>query len=69
MNIDEKDDLVKRMANAYRKRRRQKKVNKLKANDNHWSGLEETETSRKLITFAEWRMECNRRLLEKQYNA
>ena len=33
MNIDEKDDLVKRMANAYRKR--VVKRNKLKANDNH----------------------------------
>jgi hypothetical protein len=33
------DDVVKRMKDAYQKRKRQKKIDKLKSNDNHWKGL------------------------------
>lgn len=33
------DDVIKRMKDAYQKRKRQKKINKLKSNDNHWKGL------------------------------
>jgi hypothetical protein len=33
------DDVIKRMKDAYQKRKRQKKIDKLKSNDNHWKGL------------------------------
>ena len=34
------DDLIKRMGDAYKKNKRQKKIDKLKSNDNHWKGLQ-----------------------------
>jgi len=33
------DDVIKRMKDAYKKRKRQQKIDKLKSNDNHWKGL------------------------------
>ena len=32
-------DTIKRMVDAYNKRRRKEKVEKLMSNDNHWKGL------------------------------
>lgn len=34
------DDLIKRMGNAYKRNKREKKIDKLKSNNNHWKGLE-----------------------------
>ena len=40
-NESKKNDRVaKRMLNAYRKRKRQKKIEKLADDDKHWKGLE-----------------------------
>ena len=33
------DDVIKRMKDAYQKRKRKQKIDKLKSNDNHWKGL------------------------------
>lgn len=33
------DDLIKRMSSAYQKRKREKKIDKLKSNSDHWKGL------------------------------
>lgn len=40
-SIDEKKrlDIVKRMLSAYKKRKREKKIDKLLGNDKHWQGL------------------------------
>ena len=35
-----KNNLIKRMVDAHRKRKRKRKIDKLKALDNHWKGLE-----------------------------
>jgi len=34
------DDLLKRMNNAYKRNKREKKIDKLKNNSSHWKGLE-----------------------------
>jgi hypothetical protein len=33
------DNLIKRMSSAYQKRTREKKIDKLKSNSDHWKGL------------------------------
>jgi hypothetical protein len=33
------DNLIKRMSSAYQKRKREKKIDKLKSNSDHWKGL------------------------------
>lgn len=33
------DDLKKRMSDAYQRNKRQKKIDKLQSNDDHWKGL------------------------------
>lgn len=35
-----KNNLIKRMVDAYRTKKRKKKIDKLKARDDHWKGLE-----------------------------
>ena len=41
MLYDEKvSDVIKRMLGAYKKRKREKKIDKLKSNQDHWKGLE-----------------------------
>ena len=35
-----RDNLIKRMVDAYRTKKRKKKIDKLKARDDHWKGLE-----------------------------
>lgn len=37
---NKKDRLVKRLMDAYKKRRRKKKIEKLRSRENHWKGLE-----------------------------
>ena len=34
------DDVINRMVNAHRRRKRKEKVQKLLDNDNHWKGLQ-----------------------------
>jgi hypothetical protein len=41
MLYDEKrSDVIKRMLAAYKKRKREKKIDKLQSNQDHWKGLE-----------------------------
>jgi hypothetical protein len=76
-------DTARRMADAYRKRKRDKKIAKLRGDSSHWSGLEhndnlavlynyiyerETMTARqKTRTYREFMCEVYRRELEKTY--
>ena len=42
-----RSDVVKRMMSAYKKKKRKEKIEKLASDDNHWSGLSWSHTSRK----------------------
>tara|TARA_Y100000004_G_scaffold81729_1_gene91713 strand:+ start:105 stop:248 length:144 start_codon:yes stop_codon:yes gene_type:complete len=35
-----KDQILKRMVNAYRRNKRKKKIEKLQSRENHWKGLQ-----------------------------
>jgi len=35
-----KNNLIKRMVDAYKKKKRKKKIDKLKSKEDHWKGLE-----------------------------
>ena len=77
-------DTAKRMASAYQKRKRDKKIAKLRGNSSHWSGLENNENLRTLynyifekafrpapdrsMTYRMFICEAKRRELEKTYN-
>ena len=77
-------DTVRRMADSYRKRQRQKKITKLKSDDSHWSGLEQRDNAynfekyvmeradepvaRKTRTYREFITEVYKREFERRYN-